>query len=76
MNDDKVVIVPGRWGLRVCDLGQLIVGLLDEEPWEDVVDSAAIDDMDRGKFDEAFGAHVARIRALNDTGDAEAYWGF
>jgi hypothetical protein len=69
--ESVTIIVPADYGLAVCDLGTLVVALADGHTLDEAVESAAIDELEPGDRE-----HIARIRTLNQTGDATAYWGF
>lgn len=67
-HDGYVVIVPGIDGLAVCDLLQLVEGIA-ATTFQEAVDDATIDQFDGTP------EHTERVRQLNTTGDATAYWG-
>lgn len=74
MTELQVVLLPDQAigdgsDVVVCDFGQLMEHLLDDQSLADAIENSAIDS---GKpTPELF----AKVRALNETGDAAAYWG-
>lgn len=65
------VVVPDRFGALVVAIGDLVDRLTDDdESLDDALGNAAIDSLDKRHPVE----HLARIRQLNETGDATAYW--
>ena len=70
MTDDPVVCLPNQSGtFDVVDLGQLIDGLAEGRDLDDAASGAAIDTVDPADPEA-----IARVRRLNETGDAAAYW--
>lgn len=69
---DVTVLVPDRVGLlNACDLDQLVMHLSEGESLEDAVTNSA--------FEMASNAEAAlklidRVKALNETGDSDAFW--
>lgn len=70
MTGDEVhVLVPGPHGsLDVCVLSQLVESLDEGLRLDDAAAGAAIDMI------EPTSEALAKVRALNQTGDAAAYW--
>lgn len=67
------VLLPDEYGLRVCDLGQLVGRLAEGATLEEAMDTAGIDSF---ALEGEARDHAQRVRLLNETGDANAYWGF
>jgi hypothetical protein len=63
-------LVPDRFGLSVVDVEQLLTYLADGQPLEEAIINSAFDTVDTDEIVEA----VGRLRTLNETGDAAAYW--
>jgi hypothetical protein len=68
------VLIPDRRELVVCDLGQFLESLTDGEPLDVAMEAGAIDTIRTD--DPNLLAKIEKVRALNETGDANAYWGF
>lgn len=65
--DDINVLVPDRWGgVDVCSVLDLASRIADDDP--DPALNAAFDS------GTDLVAMVRRVRALNETGDVDAYW--
>lgn len=70
MTELQVVLLPDKWGeVAVCDFEQLVSYLVDDESLEEAIENSAIDS---GPPTPEF---LAKVRALNETGNARAYWG-
>jgi hypothetical protein len=63
------VLIPDQFGLAVASVGDLMDRLSGDEPLEEAITNAAID-----SFGGDVWGLVARVRALNETGDSDAYW--
>jgi len=76
--EPTVVILPDDLGdLAVCDWEALIEGLSEGGALDDAIVNATIDTLtvrSATNVDDLRG-WVARVRQLNQTGDAGAYWG-
>lgn len=71
--DNVFVMVPDEWGgLAVCSVADLAKGLLEEDDFSEVLSNAGMDMVDRDP-DKIF-AKIDKVRALNETGDTDAYW--
>ena len=76
MNLPAVIIpIPGDWDLAVVDLDDLIGYLAAGDSLEEAVLNAAFDNIDMPREDRLRDL-TDRLRQLNATGDANAYWGF
>lgn len=67
------VLIPDRYGYSVVAIGDLEARLTDDdldEDLEEAIGNAAIDSCSAGGVLEK----LAKIQALNATGDADAYW--
>lgn len=66
------VLVPDQLrGVSVCSVGKLVEGAYDAVSLDDLISNAAIDSA--SPPDEILN-RVDKVRKLNATGDAEAYW--
>lgn len=68
-NDVHVLIPDGSGWLSVCVLDQLLSEIIDGRDLDEAADNSAIDSI------RPDAEAIAKVRKLNEGGDAAAYWG-
>lgn len=69
-NDVHVLIPDGSGWLSVCVLDQLLSEIIDGRDLDEAADNSAIDSIEPDNAQA-----IAKVRKLNNDGDAAAYWG-
>lgn len=73
MTTDPVALVPVGRDLQLVDVRQLVDRLDNGESWDEAVLNAGLDTVET-RYPDLLREHLARVEALNSTGDSGTYW--